>query len=316
MELRKRMPLAERYAADAAEAFRAYAGWLERGRRDFDSLEDQARSAGLTVMNRCVLRPVSPVSYCPAPGPGEDRRRYEAFLGQVDAYNQAAAFVGTWWGRLEAWVAEHLAPLATRVSELNELADLFGRLRVDNEDVVDTALEYSKARADRDLSGYRQQAESLQTEADRVVKALRSGNPAVRAAADAANPHAMRQSLDDLTRSMSGVARYGKVIPVAGGVIDVVTAGTAIADGASAASVGAGLLGNVAGGAMGGVLAASVAAPPLAVAGMTIAGAVLAGTGASWAWEAWVPLDVREAIDDALIGERPLILAAPRSAAR
>jgi hypothetical protein len=158
--------------------------------------------------------------------------------------------------------------------------------------------------------------EAQQTEADRVVKALRSGNPAVRAAADAANPHAMRQSLDDLTRSISAVARYGKVIPVAGGVIDVVTAGTAIADGASAASVGAGLLGNVAGGAMGGALAVSVAAPPLAVAGMTIAGAVLAGTGASWAWEAWVPLDVREAIDDALIGERPLILAAPRSAAR
>ncbi|ERK70748.1 hypothetical protein [Leifsonia aquatica] len=296
------------YLSDAAEVFRAYAGRLERGQSELDSIGRQASTLGLKVHRRKVSRPASTLTYCPAPGESDDRRAYDTFLALVDLYNDVATRVGTWWGETESWVAEHIVPLTVRIDDLNSVSTLLSKLTVHNEDVVQTALEYAKQRTDRDMSWFRQKATVMQADADAIAKGLRSGNPALRAAAEAASPRVVREGLEELTRSIAGVARFSKVIPVAGAMVDVVSAGVELADGGSVSSVGAGLLGGAGGAAAGAALAGTWTLPPVGAAVSIGVGAAAAGAGAHSAWEAWVPLDVREAIDDFLRGSRPALV--------
>jgi len=295
------------YLSDAAEVFRAYAGRLEHGQDELDGLGRQAATWGLTVADRVVSRPTTALGYCPAPGSGDDRVEYETYLRLVSVYTELSSRVGDWWGETEAWIAERIVPLTVRIESLGPLATLLDRLTVGNEDVVQTALEYAKHRTDRDLSRYRTKAGLLQAEADRYAKGLRSGNPALRAAAEAANPKAVRKGLTDLAHTIGKATTYAKLIPVAGAVVEIVSAGAEIADGRSVSSVGVGLLGGAAGGAGAGVLiAASIAVPPAALAAAVVGAALGASEAASWAWEQWVPLDVREAIDSFLLAPAPL----------
>lgn len=72
---------------------------------------------------------------------------------------------------------------------------MLSNLTVGNEDVVGTALEFAEARVDRDLAGYRAAADRWQVDADTLSDQLRSGNPALKAAALEANPREMLAGL-------------------------------------------------------------------------------------------------------------------------
>ncbi|GMA36932.1 hypothetical protein [Demequina litorisediminis] len=292
------------YAADVAEVMRAYAGRLERGAEDFTEYASRARDEALTVTGNAIAAPTTWLKYCPDPsGPDSaELREWNRYTRRVEAYQDIASDVGTWWGELDAWIAEHFGPLVQRVSELQEGATALDGLTQGNEEVVGLAFEYASARTARNLAEFRTHVSDLQTQADDFQRGLRSGNPAVRAAAEAADPRGMRAGIGVLNETIAGVSKSARIIPIAGGVIEVVSAGAEIASGESPSSVGIGLVGGIAGGSAvaGGIAAAGVAVPPLGVALLVAGGAWALGEGAQWAWEAWVPLDTREAIDDGL----------------
>jgi hypothetical protein len=307
MEVRNRSKPVHGFLQDLAEVLRAYANRLKRGQDDFDDYATQATEAGLTVAGTTVLPPTTWLTYCPADdAPTKDTKEYDRYLAAMKTYNTLEGSVGKWWGELQKWIAENLAPLTTRVSDLSPLDGLLKGLTEGNKEVVTAALEYSHASAERDLSAYRQSAQSMQADADKFTKALRSGNPALRAAAEAANPREIRAGLSVLNEAIESVDKYAKVIPVAGGVIEVVAAGAAIADGDSPSSVGAGLVGSAGGAAAGGAIVAASTPPGLVAltVGVLAVGGGLAGR---WLWEAAVPLDIRESIDDSLTGSPPML---------
>jgi hypothetical protein len=96
---------------------------------------------------------------------------------------------------------------------------------------------------------------------------------------------------------IEGVSKAGRIIPVVGVVIDIVATGVEIANGESETSSIAGLIGGLGGGAVAGGIAVGVGFPPIGVAIVVTVAAVAAGEGATALWEAWIPLDQREAID-------------------
>lgn len=217
--------------------------------------------------------------------------------------------MGRWWGELQSWIAENLAPLAGKVAEFSELARVADALHSANEAVVGIAFEHADARADRDLSDWRAEAKTMQDSADTFQDQLRSGNPALRAAAEAADPREMRAVVGTMNELIADAAKYTKVIPVAGAVVEIVAAGSAIAGGDSPSSVVVGLGGSAAGGWIAGALITGVTLPPVGVALLVGGAAVAVGFGATWLYEAWVPLDVREAIDAGL--SEPILISEP-----
>jgi predicted phage tail protein len=303
------------FLKDAAEVFRAYADKLDRGQEDFDGYLTQAAAAGLTVTGKTVLPPTSSLTYCPAEGaPAADVAEYDAYLDKVKTYNTLGEYVGTWWAELEVWLTEHMVPLTPRCEALSPIGGLVEGLSVGNEDVVATALEHASVRTDRDLASFRESAQTMQVDADRFSDQLRSGNPALRAAAEAANPRELRAGLETLNETIGNVTKYSKLIPVVGGVIDVVSAGVEISNGASASSTTAGLLAGASGAAVAGWALAGVAIPPLGVALIVGGVAVAAGSAGTWLWEAAVPLDARETIDDFFTGRPPVLYDGPSQA--
>lgn len=292
------------YIADVAEVMRAYAGRLERGAEDFASLASRARDEGLTVVGDAISPPSTWLQFCPDPnGPDSpELDEWNRYMDRVKVYQEISSEVGTWWGDLETWIAEHFSPLLGRVNDLKEGATALEGLTKGNEEAVGLAFEYADARTARDLADFRAHVSDLQLQADAFQAGLRSGNPAIRAAAEAADPAAMRQGIRALNETIAGVSKSSRIIPVAGTVIDVVSAGVEVAAGGSPSSAGVGLLGGAAGAGLAGgaIAAAGVAVPPLGVAIVVAGAAVAVGEGAKWAWEAWVPLDTRESIDAGL----------------
>lgn len=308
------MPISS-YLGDAASVFRAYANRLERGRDDFQTMKDQASTAGFTVAGNRVHAPSTSLTYCPGPGaPAEDRQEYAGYLNRIELYKTLSSYVGTWWGELEAWIAENMVPLAVQIDEFGAIRNPLEGLTVGNDAIVTTALDANKRRIDADLRGFRKTANDLQADYQKFKRGLRSGNPALRAASQAANPQEIRAGLNALTENIGRVSRYSKLLPVAGGVVEVVAAGVEIAQGGSPSSVGVGVAGGAAGGALAGWALAGAAIPPVGAA-LAVGGvAVAAGSGATWLYEAWTPLDVRESIDDFFTGAPPRLSNIPSSA--
>jgi hypothetical protein len=123
--------------------------------------------------------------------------------------------------------------------------------------------------------------------------------------ASKANPKGMSKGLAELnTKIITGV-KLAKVIPVVGVVAAVADAGYELANGRSASSIGAGIIGGAAVGSGATAVFASFIPTPAVVVG--IAGLMtVAGVGAGkWLWEASVPLDAREAIDAWFVGPPP-----------
>jgi uncharacterized protein YukE len=304
------------YLKRAADVFLAYANRLERGQEDFDALHEQAQAAGLVCVrrSRVVLPPATWLDYCPADtAPAEDVAEWNRYLAAVTAYRTLSEYVGAWWGELEAWLLEHMAPLVQDVEQFVPLTGVFDGFALGNEDLLDVALESAQYRTSRDYTAWNEVYQRMQADAETFTRGLRSGNPALRAASEAANPRAIRQGLEQIAETVGDLSRAGKVIPGVGIAIDVVSGVIAISEGDSASGVSAGILGGIgggaAGGALGGVIAVALGSNPV---GWVVGGAVVLSVAGSyagrWAWEAAVPLNVRETIDDFFVGSPPTLV--------
>lgn len=310
--LRDRAGSAPGYLADAAEVFRAYANRLERTQDDFETLRFQAGEVGLHVVGTTVFPPTTRLDYCPTPdSPAADVAEYDDYLDKLASYNDLGRQVGTALGELDAWIGDNIVPLVSRVEELREIAGTVEALSGNgNEAIAGAVLDGYESFTDVRLGEWRQQHDALQEAADTFRDQLRSGNPAVRAAAEAADPRAMRDGVQELAEHIGQVSRYSRVIPVAGTVVEIVSLANDVAEGGSLSSgvaeIGGGMAGGAAGGVVGGAIAAALGSNPVGwVVGGVVVGGIAVGAGARWLWEAAVPLDARESVDDFFTGAPP-----------
>lgn len=290
-------------AADAAEKLRSYAGQLERMRDDFAAHRERARNEGLPVNGMIIGRPVSLVPVCPTSRDDPYWDEWQAFLDQVDVYNEIAEDVGSWWGELEVWIAENLDGfLGTLPAQ--SLADkvLAGFAEVSGE-IPQSFLDGSALQWKDDALALTTHAEELRQGASDFVRELRSGNPAVKAAAEAANPQGMRWAADEAEDLARRLTSAGKAVPVVGWGFDLWDLGSDMSTGDDPSSTGVEIIGGVVGGAaatagVAALTAAGVVTLPVWGTAAIVAGAGIAvGAGAVWAYESWVPQDVRESID-------------------
>lgn len=290
-------------ARDAAEKLRSYAGQLERMRDAFAGHREKASGAGIAVQGMVIQRPVSLVPVCPASRDDPYWDEWQGFLDQVDIYNDIAKDVGEWWGELEVWIADNLdaflggMPQETLADRM--LAGLRGVAGEVPRGYLDaTAMAWSLT-AD-DLVTH---AEGLRADASTYVRQLRSGNPAIRAAAEEANPRGLRWAADEAEDLARRLSRLGKAVPVIGWGIDIWSLGSAMESGDDPSSTAVNIAGGIVGGvaataAVGALAAAGVVTLPVWGTALVVTGAAVAvGAGAVWAYESWVPQDVREAID-------------------
>lgn len=292
--VRDRMNPVSPYFSDAAQVFHAYAHRLERGIRDFNSYLEQCREQGLTVYGKTVMRPTSTAQVCAQPGVNAE---WDLYIARLRTYSDLSERVGTWWGELEAWIAENMTPLLAEVEKFAPLNTAFNGLAQDNDDVVAHVFTGTDRLTQDSLSKWRAYAQDLQQDADSFQRGLRSKNPAVLAAAEEANPRAMRTAVNGIVDDIHSVSKAGKLIPVAGKVIEIVSAAGAIADGESGSSVLVEAFAGLGGGAaVGGTIAAFGGPVGWVITGV-IGGGIAIGAGARWGWEAAVPIDTREAID-------------------
>lgn len=282
------------YLGSAAEVFHAYAHRLERGVRDFDSYLAQCREQGLPVYGKVVMRPTSSAQVCAQPGVDAE---WDLFMSRSRTYTDLSERVGKWWGELEAWIAEHMTPLLADIDKFAPLNAAFNGLAQDNDDIVAHTFTGTDLLTQDQLTKWREHAQTLQDDADKFQKGLRSNNPAVKAAAEEANPRAMRQAVNGIIDDIHSVSKAGKLIPVAGKVIEIVTAAGAIADGESGSSVLVEAFAGAGGGAAVGGTIAAFGGPVGWVIGGVVVGGVAIGAGARWGWESAVPINTREAID-------------------
>lgn len=292
------------FLGDAVDTFRAYANRLERTQDDFATLRFQAREVGLSVIGVTVFPPTTTLDYCPAPGaPAEDISAYDDYIDKLASYNDLGAQMGTMIGELDAWVGENIIPLVARVEGLRDLAGTVEALLAKgNEEIAPGVLSGYDEFMDHQLAEWRTDHNAMQEAAETFHDQLRSGNPAVRAAAEAADPDAMRHGAAQLAEHIGNVSKWTRVIPVAGTVFDIVSIASEVESGGSLTSELAELGGGVVGGA---AVGATASGPVGWVVTGVVVGGVAAGWGARWLWEATVPLDVRESIDDFFVGGAP-----------
>lgn len=311
-DIRNRADGVSSYLSDAAEVFRAYSARLERAQEDVATLRIQADAVGLDVVGTTVLPPTTSLSYCPGPGaPDADLEAYDQYVSLIASYNDLGAQIGTMTGELDAWVGEHMAPLIARVEGLQKLSGTVSAIAAKgNESLATSVLDGYESFYDQTLSTWRKDHDSLQSAAETFRDQLRSGNPALRAAAEAADPHGMRAGVEELAEQIGRVSRVTRVLPIAGNVIDVVSLAADVAEGGSLSSgvaeIAGGMAGGAGGAAAGGAAAAALGSNPVGwVIGGTVIGGLAIGAGARWLWEAAVPLDSRETVDDFFTGRQP-----------
>jgi hypothetical protein len=306
MQIRNRSSNAPSFMQDVAEVFRAYANRLIRGQEQFDEYLRLAGDAGLSIAGHVIMLPITSLQYCPADSaPQEDIDEYRKYEDKIASYNRISEYVGEWRGKLKEWLVQHMVPLTGRVAEFSDLEDLLGKLRDTNGFLMGAVLEFTNESAKKSIMEQRMAANTMQEAADQFDRQLRSGNPALRAAAEAADPNGIRVGLGRLNEDIVNVTSKAKLIPYANTVLTIVTSGVELANGGSPTSIAAGLGGTAVGVAVGGPLVAAVPVIAATPAGVVIgvgAIAAAAGVGAKYLWEAAVPLDWRETLDDAILG--------------
>lgn len=291
-------------ASDAAEKLRAYAGQLERMQNDLADLCDEARDGGLTVSATFIHPPRQVVQSNVCLTEEAEQALVDEYNDKVELYNRLSREVGERWGELEKWVYENLEvflrglttddPLSTRLVE---------GMAATNKVAFDLVLEHQDQHFTSTLQDFQSRAAELRADARRFRDALRSGNPAIRAAAEAADPDGMRRAANALEDAMDGLRRTPvRHLPLIGDAVSVGLAGREIASGASPSSViveeAGGFLGGVAIGA--GLVAAGVTAPVWGTVAVVVVGGVAVGAGLKWGYEELVPQDVHESIDAGL----------------
>ncbi|GIG36451.1 hypothetical protein [Cellulomonas pakistanensis] len=303
--------------SDAAEKLRAYAGQLERMQEDFAEHLATAAAGGLQVDGTVVHPPADAVSPGREPGAGAQasdvaaweaaESRYRSQVAKIELYEEISTEVGTAWGELEAWIDANL--VAFRDGTLGEslATRLLSFARDANRGLVDWVLETHDLQLERDIAELGRTATTQRAEAELFRDGLRSGNPAVRAAAEAADPAAIRRAANAAELAADALGHTPvRHLPVIGTAVGLGLAGASIASGDSPSRVIAEEAGSAVGAVAGGALVVAGAAlgtataPVWAVGAGVVVGGLALGYGAKWAYENWVPQDVRESIDAGL----------------
>ncbi|MBC9732563.1 hypothetical protein [Nocardioides marmotae] len=305
----------EEHLREARQKFDAYAGRLGRIKDRMRERRQEARGAGLVVNGMVIETPADAVG----PGPlgadatprqadahAEATAAYEAQKAKIETYNRLLGEVQddheahTDWIRDNLstfWSTVHGPSLATTAADV--LAGMPAALTGLGIDLHERSLRENAAAA-------REESKRLRQEAEEARDARRSGNPARRAAGegvDIADNRGTARALDALAE---GTERIARRLPLIGGLVTVAVAGGEIAGGESPSSVivgeAGGIVGGVLGGAavVGGAALLGVGAPVIAVAAGAAVVGVGAGMAAQYAYENWVPDEVRDKIDDGL----------------
>lgn len=303
--LRDRAEAVPLYLRDCADAFCVYANHLERAQEDLGSLLLQAKWVGLKVVGHTVFPPTTTLDYCPAPGaPEEDLKEYEDYLEKIASYRDLEKQVGTVVGKLDAWVGANILPLVWRTEEVQGIAGIVQALAANgNEDLAGDSLTAYEIFHNDKLDEWISRHDDLQREADAFRRQLRSGNPALAAAADAADPRGMRAGIEAMAEQIGHASKLSKVLSVGGTGLDIVSLGVDVADGGSLSSGLVETGGSMAGGAAGAALLAGGPAG-LVIAG-TVVGGMAVGAGSRYVYEGVLSADERDRIDDFFTGRSP-----------
>jgi hypothetical protein len=303
--------------SDAAEKMRAYAGQLERMQEDFAEHLAAASAGGLQVAGSVVQPPLDAVSPGREPEPDASasvtaswqaaEARYRTQVARIELYDEISAQVGTAWGNLQAWIDANLVAFRDGTLGDSLVTQILDKARDANKALVDWAIETRDLQWGEALVSLRASSAETRAAAETFRDGLRSGNPAVRAAAEAADPAALRRTANGLEAAAEALERTPfRHVPLIGTVAGLGLAGASIAAGDSPSSVIIEEAGSVVGGVVGGAAVVGVAAlagataPVWVVGAGVVAGGLAIGYGASWAYENWVPQDVRESIDAGL----------------
>ncbi len=298
------------YAAEAADVFEAYADRIIRGRHTFADYADAAVAAGMTVVGQRHIRPPEP------PGTDAngdcvpvDARVQSDYEKAVRLFTEIERLVDTWWTDTRKWITSHFGPLVARIGEFDAIDAFLKDLQLNGFTAAGAMLDEAAARVSDRLGDFVDQQRGFEDAYEKFKSDGRSGDPARNAAAEDFDKKGNRTALESVEKTID-LLKPGKVLLRVGGPASgVIEAAVELAGGASPSSVGAGAAGGAAGGwagagagaALGGLSgpAAPVAVPMLAVLG-GLAGSVGGSSAGKTAWESWVPLRTREAIDAGL----------------
>lgn len=287
---------------------RAYAKELKARLSDMSTHRQTARTGGLTVVDKVIQKPpaaVSPGDKPESDAPDSEKTTwsdkntvYTAAKAKVDLYNQLLTDVRKTYDDLDTWVTENLVPME-KVATSNFLIEQLVPV------VSGMALGIPESMFAKRSHDLKAAAKTAATELAR----RRSKNPAVRSGTRAPSESGMRNATKPGTKGgnlgtkaavmgkwAKRFAKGGLVTSIALGIYQISQGGSpskVIVE--TAVGVGAGVL-LVAGGA---VLVTAGAPVILVGAGVVILGAGIS-YGAGWAYERFVPEDVRNKIDEGL----------------
>lgn len=287
---------------------RAYAKQLKARLQDMSDHRQTARGGGLTVVDKVIQKPPAAVS--PGEKPGDDapvteknawktkNTAYKSATDKVDLYDQLLVDVRKTYDDLDTWVTENLVPMEKVATSEFPISALMGVAAGMALGIPESAF----AKKSHDLK-------AMSKKAATALARRRSRNPAVRSGTKAPSERGMRNASKPGTRAgnLSGkasvMAKWAKRFAKGGVVTSVALGIYQISQGDSpskvivetAVGVGAGVL-LVAGGA---VLVTAGAPVILVAAGVVVVGAAIS-YGAGWAYEKFVPEDVRNKIDEGL----------------
>lgn len=303
-------------AKDAAVITRAYAQQLRWRQEDMADHRDTARKGGL-VVNGTVIEEPAPAAAVPGLAADATPDQAAAWQQAKDAHDEAVRTIDVWndavqkvqgtFDQLDTWVRDNLIN-PTREALLPSLAR--GLLAAAK--APDSYLGIGE-------NVFEGKAAALEGKADAAAEALarrRSGSPAISAGKAAPTESGLKNAKKPGTRAgnlleeAEGAARWAKVLKWGGPVVAAGMGGYQIAQGDSPSRVGIEIVGGIAGGILGGafvaagVTAAAVTLPVWGTAAVVGLGAAAIGGGIAWgagkAYEAWVPQDVREKIDEGI----------------
>lgn len=300
---------------EAGQQFDAYAGRLERLEERMRTRRSEATEVGLVVAGLTIQRPadaVAPAALGPEPTPtqadghAEVVADFEKQLLKVQTYNRLLGEVEADHREHQQWIEEHLRGFWSTVrgpSAASVAVDVLGKLPAA---ITGFGIDLRSRTLKQYADHMRAEAARLRDVAREAGAQRRSGDPGRRAVGDAVDVRGNRSTARALDVLAEGSERVVRRLPVIGVLATLGFAGGDIAGGASPSTVVVGEVGGVVGGVLGGVAVVGgaallgVGAPVIAVA----AGAAVVGVGvglaAEYAYENWVPDEVRDKIDQGL----------------
>lgn len=283
---------------DVAEKLRSYAGQLERMYDRFVELRDQASEELIPVHGEKIVEPATDVPYCPTSEDDPHWEAYQQHLDRIDTYNEIAEEVGTRWGELEAWIQENLTSFLAGLST-TPASTLLADLAASGTDVSGMGVEVGTTTWKNNVAALREHADQLEEEGREFKRQLKSGHPAIRAAAEAANPPEMIRSGKGLGQYADDLFKAGRALPIIGPALEGLGIISDLAQGDSPLGVAVEFAGGLIGGGLvvGGLALAGVTLPVWGGVIVVGAGALAVGAGAKWAYEEFVPQDTRERLD-------------------